>query len=154
MRSAVSRSRLARGSAASSRAGSARTPRRARASLTRVQLGSTRTPPASRNTASRLIAGTGYDDHVLLVQLPAQLAFHPLRLPLAGQIGIADDLAHASLEAALGFLGRAPQRFHRTRHRLADLPDVLLAGAFDLQARVSDRPAGRPLCLSFHPLAA
>src|SRR5207247_975091 len=53
MRSAVSRSRLARGSAAASLAGSTTTPRWARASLTRAQFGLTRTPPASRKTASR-----------------------------------------------------------------------------------------------------
>src|SRR5437660_662402 len=153
MRSAVSRSRLARGSAASSRAGSARTPRRARASLTRVQLGLTRTPPASRNTASRLIARTGYDDLGLLVQLAPEPALHPLGLALASQAGVADHLAGTSLEVALGLLGRALQQFHGTRRRLTDLSDVLLDVAFDLQPRVADRPTDRLLRLSLGPLA-
>src|SRR5438093_1710664 len=173
MRSAVSRSRLARGSAAASLAGSTTTPRWARASLTRAQFGLTRTPPASRKPASRGIRrGRAFYAHEgpgastatrplytspvdeLVVQLPPDLARDPFGLALAGEIGVAGGLTDPSLHAALGLQGRALDRLDGPGDRLPHLADVLLEVAFDLQARVADRPAGGFLDLALRLLAS
>src|SRR5207247_4369277 len=89
-----------------------------------------------------------------VAQRPPDLARDPVGLALAGEIGVAGGLTDPSLHAALGLQGRALDRLDGPGDRLPHLADVLLEVAFDLQARVADRPAGGFLHIALPLLAS